>query len=153
MAPRFLLLHTRSDSDSCSTNTTTTTSTCTTHRLILLTIIILVGILAGTILTLVYARNRTRNKARRIQITSSVSSPLPSTSPLPRGLDIHDEHGGVLTSVRLPQGRRTLGDDDDDDEQHSWRKWDEEGAGVFEAPPPYAYVPRRPDATARVAGR
>lgn len=124
--PRFL--HTRSDS--CDANYT---SSCSTHRTVLLIIIILVGAFAGIVLSLVYARNWTRNNAR--QHALRVNGTPPS------GFDVPGHDHRVLATVRFPQGTviHTRGSG-----EQTWRKWDEGGAVAFEAPPPY--MPRVPDA-------
>jgi len=127
--PRFL--HTRSDS--CDANYT---PSCSTHRIVLLIIIILVGAFVGIILSLVYARNWTRNN-----INNARQHALRADSQASPGFDLLRHEHGVLATVRLPQGRVVNGSEVG---EQSWRKWDEGGAAAFEAPPPY--MPRMPDA-------
>jgi len=135
LTPRFL--HTRSDS--CDANYT---PSCSTHRIVLLIIIILVGAFVGIILSLVYARNWTRNN-----INNTRQYALRADSQPPSGFDLLRHEHRVLATMRFPQGRvingRGVG-------EQSWRKWDEGGAAAsFEAPPPY--MPRMPDAARVVA--
>ena len=138
LTPRFL--HTRSES--CDANYT---PSCSTHRIVLLIIIILVGAFVGIILSLVYARNWTRNN---ININNTRQHSLRADSQPPSGFDLLRHEHSVLATVRFPQGRvingRGVG-------EQSWRKWDEgvAAAASFEAPPPY--MPRKPDAARVVA--